>query len=170
MLVRKYLFNTVAGLSLLLLAATFVLWVRSYWSCDVVSYATTDGRRMYVAACSMGEFRCGLLKGFFGLRFRGLQVQTDPPELLSQALRPFGFDGTREATSVVLPAWFWAMTLAMLPTIWWRSWYLTRRKRQLGCCPTCGYDLRATPDRCPECGTLVNVSETTEVSTERESG
>jgi hypothetical protein len=54
---------------------------------------------------------------------------------------------------------YWILATALLPLskrdgVRWVGWR-SRRRRDAGFCPRCGYDLRATPDRCPECGTAV---------------
>ena len=52
--------------------------------------------------------------------------------------------------AVGVPAWFLACLSAVLPAaVVYRS---VRRHAKFGLCPRGGYDLRATPDRCPECG------------------
>ena len=52
-----------------------------------------------------------------------------------------------------VPFWFLVLVFAVPPALILRS-ELRRRRSGPGRCAACGYDLRATPDRCPECGAV----------------
>jgi len=59
--------------------------------------------------------------------------------------------------TVMIPYWFFVLLTLIVPALAFRR---TRRERRHllrvkdHLCSKCGYDLRATPDRCPECGTI----------------
>jgi hypothetical protein len=67
-----------------------------------------------------------------------------------------GPDPTRQI-SLGLYAWQAMILTGALPAVQLYLWRRHMRERpKQGLCQKCGYDLRATPDRCPECGTVVS--------------
>ncbi len=57
-----------------------------------------------------------------------------------------------EINAIGVPYFAIALLSAIPPAIAIRHWQRHRATLRKGLCPFCGYDLRATPDRCPECG------------------
>jgi hypothetical protein len=54
---------------------------------------------------------------------------------------------------LVVPVWYMLPLLLIAPAVRGRRSWQTWRRRRSGQCAKCGYDMRATPEMCPECGT-----------------
>ncbi|MGH7177545.1 MAG: hypothetical protein ACREJC_09215 [Tepidisphaeraceae bacterium] len=150
----RRVFAIFAFVSLLICLATAGVVVRSWFALDRWDFG---GRTWEVTfACLERSVICEICTGLQdGQRpFEYFEiVRISPPE--DRRLKWWhdepGF------CAVKVPHWL--IFLVFLPwPIWWLGVKVARRRRFAhGCCVECGYDLRATPDRCPECGTAIGV-------------
>jgi hypothetical protein len=179
---RRWLWNGLAALSLLLCLVTAVVWIRSYWFEDGLSWH--DGNDLPVAyedwrniLCSCGGIQIEhehfeWHNGFFGYLITGhtfdrydrqqhgypywiILFQWAPP---TTDLRIKGFefvylhDEYNRIQSVTFPLAMIFLAAIVPPVIWMRREAKRRRQSNATFCASCGYDLRASPNRCPECG------------------
>jgi hypothetical protein len=62
------------------------------------------------------------------------------------------YPGARSFVFLKLPLWLLLVVALPAPMFALRQALIARHRRRRGLCLTCGYDLRFSPDRCPECG------------------
>ena len=181
---RRWLFNLLASLSLLLCICTSILWARSYNILYILS--RDQDYHQYTGGWSE-TFRLDQGRVMFLVSLipdaQRTQSYTPPPAKWTLYREPYWYAfrqnnryskfawrfwyygrTTRPSPAGFGPAGYWSIGLnlalislafAILPAFarirYLRAKYFTRRP---GLCNKCGYDLRATPDRCPECGTI----------------
>jgi hypothetical protein len=163
---RRIVLNGLTVLSLGLALLVAGSWVRSHWRYEMVAIMSDDRRVISSFSTPRGSVACNVFyedssdtAGFFEQGFNYISLPaTDAGEL------QYTFIGcswgqttiTRPIkgvwTGAFIPHAYLLALFATLPAI---RLYRRLRRRHLalpGHCIKCGYDLRATPHRCPECG------------------
>ena len=67
--------------------------------------------------------------------------------------KPMGW--TESLRAAWVPHWLVALVFAAWPVRRIYLWERSRRRKKHGLCEGCGYDLRGSTEKCPECGRLI---------------
>jgi hypothetical protein len=159
--VRRRLFNLAAALSLALCVAIAGLWMSSFfWGEDFYyRHVTTNPTKMF-------EYHIRTTRGWSVLLIEDANPPVDPfkSPLDIQRIRSTAgfwhqrFEGSPDVRSMhgkqflEVPIAAFVPPVAVPPLVWLTRKHRERKRRRAGACPSCGYDLRASRDRCPECG------------------
>jgi hypothetical protein len=160
---RRWLLNGIAALSLLLCVATSITWAKSGYYLFMHAASICDNN------ASIVSINHGILQYISSLHTH--RPVTNSVTFISQERSGrqwprYEWDETwgRSSTGALhvrMPLWWLVGLFAILPIIRiYKYPGLIRRERwRQSLCPMCGYDLRGTPDRCPECGTIPPIKE-----------
>lgn len=151
--------------SIVVLFASSALWIRSYWHADQLQYAS-GGPAQSFYELSSSRAGIGVLVHRQSSRpipssFTITTSSARPIYYSAAGILPAPFMGIGIIVSNVslngggatVQHWLIVLLFGALPLKWCvRRWRTRKRVRRLGTCRHCGYDLRGTPDHCPECG------------------
>lgn len=166
---KRRLFNLAAAVSLGVSVAAVVFAVRGIWSSDWVGYGGESRSWMVASIGSSGLYTFWwdasvTAEGWYAGSEQRVRPYFEAPPVdvmnwlgLSFELgrtsrgKTSLFGGNRSYVALIVPHWMLAIAASVLPGVWMFK-RMRARRRIAGRCSNCGYDLRATPERCPECG------------------